>query len=128
MEAGKMKFWGNVLWFFLCGLWLGLMWLIAGLLWCITIIGAPIGLQCFKFAQISFLPFGKEIVSRDGAGSLILNVLWLIFGGLELAAASAIIGLILCVTVIGVPFGMQCFKIARLALMPFGSEVVQTQF
>lgn len=101
----------------------GISWLGAGLLWCITIIGIPVGLQCFKFASLSFFPFGKEVRYGGGAGSLFLNIIWLIVSGLPLALESLVIGALLCVTIVGIPFGLQQFKLAKLALMPFGSEV-----
>ncbi len=114
---------GNLLWFICGGLLSGLGWLAAGVLWCITIVGIPVGLQCFKFASLSFFPFGKEVRYGGGAGSLLLNIIWLCVSGLPLAIGSAVMGAILCCTVIGIPFGLQHFKIAKLALMPFGSEV-----
>ena len=73
--------------------------------------------------QICGTGAGTDVSFGGGAGSLLLNILWLIFGGLELALASAVCGLVLCVTIVGIPFGLQCFKLAQLALMPFGSEV-----
>ena len=115
---------GNILWFVFGGCISGLSWCLAGLLWCLTIVGIPVGLQCFKFAALSFFPFGKEIRYGGGAGSLLLNIVWLIVSGLPLAAEQAVLGCILCITVIGIPFGLQQFKLAQLALMPFGSEVV----
>ena len=63
---------GNLLWFLCCGLWQGLSWLLAGLLWCVTIVGIPIGLQCFKFASLAFFPFGKEVRYGGGTVSLLL--------------------------------------------------------
>ena len=114
---------GNLLWIIFCGFILGICWAIVGLLWCITIIGIPVGVQCFKFAQLSFAPFGRQVNYGGGAGSLILNILWILFGGFELAAVSAAIGCVLCVTIIGIPFGIQCFKLAKLSLMPFGATV-----
>ena len=98
-------------------------WLFAGVLWCITIVGIPVGLQCFKFASLSFFPFGKEVKYGGGAGSLLLNIIWIIVSGLPLALESVLIGAVLCATIIGIPFGIQQFKLAKLALMPFGSEV-----
>ncbi|MEM5767286.1 MAG: YccF domain-containing protein, partial [Bacillota bacterium] len=92
---------------------------------CVTIVGIPVGLQCFKLASLSFFPFGKEVVYEGGAVSLILNILWLIFGGIELACIAALNGLLLCITIIGMPFGLQCFKLAKLALMPFGAVIVR---
>ncbi len=114
---------GNLIWFLCGGLWQGLGWMAAGLLWCVTIIGIPIGVQCFKFASLAFFPFGKEIEYGGGAFSLLANILWLVFSGIPLAVSAAVNGILLCITVIGIPFGLQCFKIAKLALMPFGAEV-----
>lgn len=114
---------GNVLWFIFGGLLSGLSWGLAGCLWCITIVGIPVGLQCFKFAGLAFFPFGKEVEYGGGVGSFVLNILWLIFSGLPLAIESALLGALLCVTVVGIPFGLQHFKIAKLALMPFGATV-----
>lgn len=115
---------GNLLWFIFGGFLLALSWLAAGVLWCITIAGIPIGVQCFKFAQLSLFPFGKQVIYGGGAGSLILNILWLLFSGIALAVVAAVLGAALCVTVVGIPFGLQCFKLAKLALMPFGAQVV----
>ena len=114
---------GNVIWFLCGGVILGLSWLLTGCLWCITIIGIPVGMQCFNFAALSFFPFGKEITYGGGAGSLLLNIIWLLISGLPLAIESALLGCLLCITIIGIPFGLQHFKIAKLALMPFGSVV-----
>ena len=115
---------GNFLWFIFGGAITGLIWLIFGVLWCITIIGIPLGIQCFKFANLSFFPFGRDVVYRGGTGSLILNILWIALTGIPMAIEAAIIGVMLCVTIIGIPFGMQFFKLARLFLMPFGSEII----
>ena len=113
---------GNLLWFLCCGLWQGLSWLLAGLLWCVTIVGIPIGLQCFKFALLAFFPFGKE-VRYGGTVSFLLNLIWILVSGIPLAVTAATNGILLCCTIIGIPFGLQCFKMAKLALMPFGAEV-----
>lgn len=114
---------GNALWFLLGGFAMGVSWLVVGVLWRVTVVGIPVGIQCFKFAELAFFPFGKEVRLGGGTGSLLLNLLWMIFGGLALAAEAAVIGFLFCVTIVGIPFGLQCFKIAKLALMPFGSEV-----
>ena len=95
----------------------------AGLLWCITIVGIPIGTQCFKFASLAFFPFGKEVEYGGGTWSVLANILWLLISGIPLAVSAAINGILLCCTIIGIPFGIQCFKIAKLALMPFGAIV-----
>lgn len=115
---------GNCLWFIFGGFISGLSWVIAGILWCISIVGIPIGLQCFKFATLSFFPFGKEVIYGDGLVSFMLNILWIIFSGLPLAIEHFLLGCILCITIIGIPFGLQMFKIAKLSLMPFGAQIV----
>lgn len=115
---------GNGIWFVFGGFLMGVSWLAIGALWCLTIVGIPVGIQCFKLAELAFLPFGRQVRYGGGAGSLLLNLLWLIFGGLALAAEAAAVGAVFCVTVVGIPFGLQCFKIAKLALMPFGSAVL----
>lgn len=114
---------GNILWMAFAGIWLGLSWFLLGLMWCCTIIGIPVGRQCFKLAGLSLAPFGREVSFQGGMGSGVLNFFWLTFGGIELAALAFVWGLLLCITIIGIPFGSQCFKIAKLALMPFRSEV-----
>ena len=125
MYIEDMSFIGNIIWFILVGFLGGLALLVIGLLWCISIVGIPVGLQCFKFASLSFFPFGKEISYSDSTSSLILNIFWLIFGGIELAITYCVLGVMLCVTIIGIPFGLQCFKIARLAILPFGANIVR---
>ena len=121
----EMNFIGNLLWVVLGGFLLSLLWALAGLLCCLTIIGIPLGLQCFKFAGLALWPFGRDIhYGRTGAVSLLANILWLVFLGLELALAAAVMGLLFCLTIIGIPFGLQYFKMARLAIMPFGAQVV----
>lgn len=121
-----MRTLGNILWFIFGGFLGGLGWAIAGCIWCITIIGIPVGTQCFKFASLSFFPFRKDIVYDGSAPSLIVNIIWLLVSGVELALGHLLAGLILCVTIVGIPFGMQHFKLAKLALMPFGARIVQT--
>ena len=113
----------NILWVIFGGFlsWLG--WVLAGCLWCVTIIGIPVGLQCFKLASISLDPFGKEIRYEGGAVSFLLNIVWLLISGFELALGNFLIGLVLCITILGIPFGKQFFKIAALALCPFGAVV-----
>lgn len=119
-----MTVFGNILWLVLGGVVAALLWFLAGLLCCITIIGIPIGLQCFKFAKMMFWPFGTTIsYGKMGSGSLILNILWLLFFGWELALAQIAMGVMCCITIIGIPFGLQHFKFAMLALLPFGAEI-----
>ena len=115
---------GNILWFIFGGLISGLSWCAIGVLWCITIVGIPIGKQCFKFARLSAAPFGKDIRFGGGAPSFIANILWIILLGWENAVYCAAMGVVCCCTIIGIPLGLQYFKFAKLAFMPFGSEVV----
>lgn len=124
-----MRLLGNILWIIFGGFLSALGWFVAGLIWCVTIVGIPVGLQCFKLASISLNPFGKE-VSYDGGGavSFILNVIWFVVSGLWLAIGNFIAGLLWCITIIGIPFGMQFFKIAKLALRPFGASVERVHY
>lgn len=114
---------GNLLWFIFGGFLGGLSWMLAGVLWCITIVGIPVGIQCFKFAGLSFFPFGKEVEYGGGAVSLLVNIIWLVVSGIPLALEFAVLGCFLSITVIGIPFGLQMFKLAKLALMPFGAII-----
>ena len=123
-----MNFIGNLIWIICGGLFSAIGWWLAGILWCITIVGIPVGLQCFKMSSLSLNPFGKEVIDEGGAVSCLLNIIWFFVSGLELAIGNLIIGCVLCVTIIGIPFGMQFFKIARLALFPFGARIVKTTY
>jgi uncharacterized membrane protein YccF (DUF307 family) len=118
-----MKTLGNTIWILIGGLEMSIGWFIIGCLWCITIIGIPIGLQAFKIAGLAIWPFGKSVRYGGKTSSMILNILWIIFGGLGLAIGSFIIGCFFCITIIGIPFGKQHFKLAKLALMPFGATI-----
>lgn len=114
---------GNILWIIFGGAASVLSWFFAGCLWSITIIGIPIGRQCFKYAGLALFPFGKEVEYGGGGVSLVANVIWMIVTGIPLAIEQFLLGCVLCITIIGIPFGLQQFKLAKLALMPFGSTV-----
>lgn len=120
----EMSLLGNILWLIFGGLVSGLSWILSGILWCITIIGIPYGKQCFKFASLSFCPFGKEVIYGGGAVSTIANIIWLIFFGLWMALGHLIAGCIFYITIIGIPFGKQFFKLAKLSLTPFGAQII----
>lgn len=122
-----MKLLDNIVWCLCVGIIGWITWVVIGMLWCITIIGIPVGVQCFKLARLSFWPFGKEVVYGNNAISIVFNILWIVFSGLWLAIGYVTAGAVLCVTIIGIPFGLQCFKLAKLALIPFGAEVVEKQ-
>lgn len=118
-----MNWIGNFFWILFGGLVLGLLWLVAGVLCCITLVGIPFGIQCFKIASFVFSPFGRQMQSTGGVGSCLMNVLWLLFFGWELALSALLVGLVYCVTIIGIPLGLQSFKLARLSLFPFGTQI-----
>ena len=123
-----MRILGNIIWMICGGFISWLSWILAGCFWCITIIGIPVGLQCFKLASISLNPFGKEVETSGHSFSFIMNVLWFLFSGIEMAFINFVLGCILCITIIGIPFGKQFFKIAKVALMPFGTVVRRVHF
>jgi uncharacterized membrane protein YccF (DUF307 family) len=121
---------GNVLWLVLAGWWLAIGYLVAGVLNCVTIIGIPFGVQSFKLAGYALWPFGRVVVQRPGASSALGclgNIIWLVLGGLALAVGHVIAGVLLCITIIGIPLGLASFKMAVLALTPFGKVVVPAQ-
>lgn len=122
-----MKTLGNILWFIVAGLWSGLAWLLVGVIWCITIVGIPVGVQCFKLASLAFFPFKKDIKFSDSSFSIIVNIIWIAFFGIELAIAHIVLAIICCITIIGIPFGKQLFKLAKLSLMPFGAEIIEIE-
>ena len=126
-----MAFIGNLLWFiFGGGLLLGLSWLLVGAVWCITVVGIPIGIGCFRVAGFAFFPFGKELVSAELvgeeriAGTGIMNFLWCVLCGLWLAIGHALIGVSECLTIIGIPFGLANFKLAAASFAPLGKRTV----
>jgi len=121
-EIVLMKTIGNVIWFLFTGLWAGIGWFLLGLIWCITIIGIPFGKQCFKLANLAVWPFGATVNCNFGSHP-IANVIWFIFGGFGLWIGFILAGLIWCITIIGIPFGRQCFKLAKLSAFPFGATV-----
>lgn len=115
---------GNIIWLLFGGILAAIVWFLAGLLLCVTVIGIPFGVQCFKISLFVLWPFGKEIeLGHFGAGGFILNIIWLVIFGWELAIAHLVIGAIFCLTIIGIPFGLQHFKFAQLGLIPFGAKI-----
>ena len=121
-----MKFIGNLLWIIFGGLLISLYYALIGLLFCITIVGIPFGMQLFKSAGFALWPFGHEVIAGpndSGVLSIVMNIIWIIFGGIEIALLHAWFGVICCITLIGIPFGLQHFKMALLALVPFGKKI-----
>ena len=119
-----MKALANVIWFIFGGLWLGLSWALLGILLCITIIGIPFGKQCFKAARLTFMPFGKKVVCKFDKHP-IANVIWALIFGWEIALGYLLSGIICCITIIGIPLGLQSFKMMKLAFCPFGANIAQ---
>lgn len=125
-----MSLLGNIIWFVFGGLILGLAYILFGLLYCITIVGIPFGYQLMKIGVYAMCPFGKTPTFDPvpmGCVSLVFNILWIVFGGIELALAHLIVGIVFCITIIGIPFGMQHFKLAKLAILPFGQAVASNK-
>lgn len=121
-----MNFLGNIIWLIFGGFVAGMGYILGGLLVCLTIVGIPFGVQAIKLGVATMTPFGRKIVPNESASEavpLILNIAWAIFFGWEIAVAHLLHGLILYITIIGIPFGQQHFKLIPLALAPFGREL-----
>jgi len=118
----KMRILGNILWFVLGGFIMAILCYLAGAILCLTIVGIPFGLQLFKVGNLCMWPFGNDIKTNFDAHP-IANVLWLIFCGWELCLNCLAVGAVMCITIVGIPFGLQWFKLAVLCLIPFGAEI-----
>jgi uncharacterized membrane protein YccF (DUF307 family) len=116
----------NLIWFFLAGIWLAILYVVLGILAFILIITIPFGFACFRIAGFALWPFGRQIVRRPSSGvpSAIGNVVWIIFFGWELALAHLVTGVLLCLTLIGIPLGLGNFKLIPVSLFPLGTEIV----
>lgn len=112
----------NVIWFITGGLVTGLAWLLLGVIFCITIIGIPVGKQCFKFMRVSFFPFGKKVNLNFGK-HMIANVLWLIFIGWEMFILYLTMMAVNAITIIGIPSAVAAWKVCKLSIGPFGASV-----
>jgi uncharacterized membrane protein YccF (DUF307 family) len=122
-----MNLLGNLLWLLFGGLFSAIGYVVGGFALCLTIIGIPFGLQCFKLAAFVLWPFGKEAVSTPSSGgclTLLLNIIWIFCGGIWVALSHIVFGLLLFITVIGIPFAWQHFKLVEISLMPFGKRIV----
>jgi uncharacterized membrane protein YccF (DUF307 family) len=122
-----MNFLGNLIWLIFGGFFGALGYFVGGIVLCITIVGIPFGLQCFKLAGLVLWPFGKKVVSdtsQTGCLSVLANIIWIIFGGIEVALTHIIMGALLYISIIGIPWGRQHFKLLEISLMPFGKRVV----
>ena len=122
-----MRFLGNLIWLIFGGIIIAIEYFIGSVILMITIVGIPFGIQTLKMASLAIWPFGRDTrvdVRASGCLYILMNILWLLTGGLWIALTHAIFGLILCITIIGIPFGLQHFKLTSIALSPFGRDIV----
>jgi uncharacterized membrane protein YccF (DUF307 family) len=122
-----MRLLGNLVWLIFGGLIIAIEYFIGSIILMVTIVGIPFGIQTLKMAAIAIWPFGRDtrVHSRaSGCLYILMNILWLLTGGLWIALTHSIFGLILCITIIGIPFGLQHFKLTAIALSPFGRDIV----
>lgn len=121
-----MKTIGNIIWLIFGGLLTAVEYILASLAMMITIIGIPFGLQTLKLGILALWPFGKTVTdsgSSSGCLCLLMNIIWIFIGGFWICLTHFFFGLLLCITIIGIPFGRQHFKMAALALTPFGKNI-----
>jgi uncharacterized membrane protein YccF (DUF307 family) len=118
----------NVIWLVFCGLWMAIGYAAAGLICFVLIITIPFGIAAFRIASYVLWPFGRTVEPRRdaGAGSMIGNVLWIVLFGWWLALGHALAGVVLCLTIIGIPLGLASFKIIPITLLPLGVRIVPT--
>ncbi|HEY7042440.1 MAG TPA: YccF domain-containing protein [Nocardioidaceae bacterium] len=116
----------NIIWLLLCGIWMAVGYAVAGIICCILIIPIPFGIAAFRIANYALWPFGRTVVRRDtaGVGSAIGNVVWIVVAGIWLAIGHVLTGILLCLTIIGIPLGVANFKMVPISLLPLGSEIV----
>ena len=123
-----MQLLGNIIWFIFGGFISGIIYIIGGLVMCLTIVGIPFGVQQIKLGVATFAPFGKKVVEgpgADGCVNIVLNVIWIILFGWEIAVAHLVLGAILCLLIVTIPFGLQHIKLIPLSLLPFGRKLVR---
>jgi len=119
-----MSFIGNILWFLLGGFITSILYFIAGLLMCCTIIGIPFGLQLFKLGALAMFPFGKEVSFDPDSGCLTIgfDILWIVLNWWEIALVHLVFAMLCAITIIGIPFAKQHFKLIKMSLLPFGMK------
>ena len=123
-----MNFLGNLIWLIFGGLVIAIEYFVGSIILMITIVGIPFGIQTLKMASLSLWPFGRDTVVHPRASGclhILMNIIWLLCGGIWIAITHAVFGLILCITIIGIPFGLQHFKLTTIALSPFGRDIVR---
>jgi uncharacterized membrane protein YccF (DUF307 family) len=123
-----MRILGNLVWLIFGGIIIAIEYFIGSIVLMITIVGIPFGIQTLKMASLALWPFGRDTrvdMRASGCLYILMNIIWLLTGGLWIALTHAIFGLILCITIIGIPFGLQHFKLTSIALSPFGRDIVR---
>lgn len=123
-----MKTLGNIIWVLFGGIFIAIEYLMGSVALMITIIGIPFGLQSLKLAELALWPFGRKVKQRESASgclSLLMNVIWFFVGGIPIILTHLLFGILFYITIIGIPFGNQHFKLMKLALTPFGKEIVK---
>lgn len=122
-----MKILGNLVWLIFGGIIIAIEYFVGSIVLIVTIVGIPFGLQTLKMASLALWPFGRDtrVQSRaSGCLYILMNIIWLLCGGLCIAITHALFGALLCITIVGIPFGMQHFKMTAIALSPFGRDIV----
>ena len=122
-----MKILGNIIWLIFGGFIIAIQYIVSSILLMITIIGIPFGLQTLKFAVLAMWPFGSKVVEKPSGGgciSTMMNVIWIFIGGFWICISHLFWGILFCITIVGIPFGKQHFKLAHIALVPFGRQIV----
>ena len=117
---------GNIIWLIFGGLFVAIEYFLSGLILCATIIGIPFGIQCFKIGIFTLMPFGREvreIPGETGCLSTLFNIIWIFLGGIWIALTHLIFGIFLAITIIGLPFAKQHFKLMSLSFAPFGKDI-----
>ena len=121
---------GNLLWIILGGFIIFIFYVFGSIILIITIIGIPLGIQTLKMANLALFPFGREAVQTERSGGclqIIMNIIWLIFAGIEIAIIHLVLALIFAITIVGIPFAIQHLKLAYLSLVPFGMDIVDKE-
>ena len=121
-----MRTLSNLLWLVFSGLWLAIGYVLAGVVLCLLIVTIPFGVACFRLAAFVLWPFSRAVVPdpQAGAPSTVANVLWFVLAGLWMALVHVVLGVVLCLTIIGIPLGLGNFKLAAVAIAPLGKEIV----
>lgn len=117
----------NIIWLVLSGFWLFLGYVIAGVAMCVLIVTIPWGIASFRIARYALWPFGREVVTKPTSGvwSFLGNTVWIILAGWWLALAHLVTGVLLCITIIGIPLGVANFKMVPISLLPLGKEIIE---